>query len=531
MQNSECRIRDAGGPHLAGSFCILHSQFCIHVPKWLVALIAMTVSGAQAAEPAAPAPAEAPAVAVESPAAAAATAPAAAAPPSTGPYGQALPSPVLAYIPQDADLAVFVRMDQLVRSNLWKSFAARQVGYYQKLVEKVALRLDLERDIVAAAFVLEIAWKDGKPLFVSHALVLETKRDVQAGDLLTGLFKARPARTGAVMYPIGSGPGMLALPTPRIAVLASGEGEEGSGEFLTRILETGRNHQRLASEPLPVAALAATGEVTFAARASSGLKEGVLAHYQAVHRGTLRPHMDGGQAMQFGLYYNLVRLVIQAETVAGSLDLSRQGDALRADIRFEAPPMAPFMVAVLQAMADPLQMCLPAVVGGEPLGDPPAEPFYRAAAEGPTVHLVMPRVAVERLADRLLAAARQQAAADASAANLRKINEAVAAYVAAKGSWPQTWSALTKAGFLRDPAVFENPARAEHRVTGDYELVPLTKAAAGRRPDLKVLAYEIGPRDPPPRGLNVLFADGTVQYIEYDVFQQLYRQTLESLGR
>jgi hypothetical protein len=324
---------------------------------------------------------------------------------------------------------------------------------------------------------------------------------------------------------------MLALPTPRVAVLASGEGEEGSGEFLARLLETGRKHQRLASEPLPVAALAAPGEVTFAARASSGLKEGVLAHYQAVHRGTLRPHMDGGQAMQFGLYYNLVRLVIQAETVAGSLDLSRQGDALRADIRFEAPQMAPFMVAVLQAMADPLQMCLPAVVGGEPLGEPPAEPFYRAAAEGPTVHLVMPRVAVERLADRLVAAARQQAAADAGAANLRKINEAVAAYVAAKGSWPQTWSALTKAGFLRDPAVFENPARAEHRVTGDYELVPLTKAAAGRRPDLKVLVYEICPTDPPPRGLNVLFADGTVQYIEYNVFQQLYRQTLESLGR
>ncbi|MBE3099576.1 MAG: hypothetical protein IMZ44_20860 [Planctomycetes bacterium] len=484
--------------------------------KWLVALIAIAAPGAQAAESAAPAPAEVPAVAPARPAEA----------------PQALPSPVLAYIPEDADLAVFVRMDQLVRSNLWKSFAAPQVGYYQKLTEKVALRLDLERDVVAAAFVLEIAWKDGKPLFVSHAVVLETKRDVQAGDLLTGLFKARPAgAAGAVMYPIGSGPSMLALPTPRVAVLASGEGEEGSGEFLTRILETGRKHQRLASEPLPVAALAAPGEVTFAARASSGLKEGVLAHYQAVHRSTLRPHMDGGQAMQFGLYYNLVRLVIQAETVAGSLDLSRQGDALRADIRFAAPQMAPFMVAVLQAMADPLQMCLPAVVGGEPLGEPPAEPFYRAAAEGPTVHLVMPRVAVERLADRLLAAARQQAAAAASAANLRKINEAVAAYVAANGSWPQTWSALTKAGALRDPAVFENPARAEHRVTGDYELVPLTKAAAGRRPDLKVLAYEICPRDPPPRGLNVLFADGTVQYIEYDVFQQLYRQTLESLGR
>jgi prepilin-type processing-associated H-X9-DG protein len=84
---------------------------------------------------------------------------------------------------------------------------------------------------------------------------------------------------------------------------------------------------------------------------------------------------------------------------------------------------------------------------------------------------------------------------------------------------------------VRDTKVFENPGRPDHLVTGDYELVPLTKAAAERRPELKVLAYEILARDVQPRGLNVLFADGSVQYIEYGAFQQLYRQTLESLGR
>jgi prepilin-type processing-associated H-X9-DG protein len=484
-------------------------------PRWLPLLLVAAAAGARAGEPAAPAPP-----------------PEQAAPPPAAETEQPLPSPVLAYVPAGADLAVFVRVDQLVRTGLWKSFTAPQVGYYQKLTAAVPLRLDFERDVAAAALVLEIAWKDGKFLAASKALILETKRDVQAGDLLKGLFKARPlGAAGTIVYPVDSGPNTLALPGPRVVVLAFGEGEAPATDFLARILETGQSHHRLASEPLPVAALAAPGDATFAARISPAMKDAVMSEYAAYRQKALRPHMDGDQAIAFGLYYNQARLAMQAETVTGSLDLSRQGDALRADLRFASREMAPFMVAVLQAMADPLQMCLPSLAGGEPLEEPPAEPFYRAAAEGPVVHVVMPRVAAERLVDRLASAARNDSASAASAANLRRIGEAVAAYVAGKGSWPQNWSALTKAGLVRDTKVFENPGRPDHLVTGDYELVPLTKAAAERRPELKVLAYEILARDVQPRGLNVLFADGSVQYIEYGAFQQLYRQTLESLGR
>jgi prepilin-type processing-associated H-X9-DG protein len=181
-------------------------------------------------------------------------------------------------------------------------------------------------------------------------------------------------------------------------------------------------------------------------------------------------------------------------------------------------------------MADPLQMCLPALVGGRPLEEPPPEPFYRTTADGPMVRLAMSRQAVERLVDRLTASARLEADRATSAENLRTIGRAILIYVADKRAFPQNWSALTKMKLLPDPKIFENPGRTEHLDTGDYELVPMTRDGARRNPDLKVLAYEIWPRDARPPGLNVLMADGHVDYMEYETFEQLYRQTLESLG-
>jgi prepilin-type processing-associated H-X9-DG protein len=443
---------------------------------------------------------------------------------------QALPSPVLAYIPDDADLAVSLRVEQLVRTGIWKSLAAPEVGCYQRLVQEIPLRVDFEKDVAAAAFVVQVAWKDGKPLFASSAVILEMKRDVQASDILKGLFKAKPlGPAGMVIYPIDSGPRALALPTPRVAVLASSDGEKNRDEFLAKVLQSGAGPT--GPKLRPPAAGVAPGEIVFAARASDGFKEGILTQYLELQRRLLRPQMDGDRVIEFGLYYNIVRIALQAEGLAGSLDLSRDADALRVDIRFASPAMAPFMVATLQAMADPLQMCLPALVGGLPLEEPPPEPFYRTTADGPVVHLVMSRQAVERLVDRLTASARIESARAASAENLRAIGRAILIYSADKGAYPQNWSALTKARLLPDPRVFENPALADHLAAGDYELVPMTRESARRNADLKVLAYEIWPRDARPPGLNVLLADGHVEYMEYPKFEQLYRQTLESLGR
>jgi prepilin-type processing-associated H-X9-DG protein len=325
------------------------------------------------------------------------------------------------------------------------------------------------------------------------------------------------------------GDSFLVVPSPRLVILATRNGPK-TRDYLPQMINASRLVAGAPAGPLPVAALDTPGHITFVARISPAIKDAILTEYGLYQKKVLRPNMDGERAIEFGLFYNLVRIALQAECLTGSLDLSRDADALRADVRFASPQMAPFMVATLQAMADPLQMCLPALVGGRPLEEPPPEPFYRTTADGPMVRLAMSRQAVERLVDRLTASARLEADRAASAENLRAIGRAILIYVADKRAFPQNWSALTKMKLLPDPKIFENPGRTEHLDTGDYELVPMTRDSARRNPDLKVLAYEIWPRDARPPGLNVLMADGHVDYMEYETFEQLYRQTLESLG-
>jgi len=431
----------------------------------------------------------------------------------------------LAYVPADSDMAVLVRMDLLARSPLWKKFASPEIGLYQRETSS-GLSFDPQKDAVATALAIRIRFTDDRTDGLEGAWIFESVRDIRAADLarivvLPEAMPGVPSRVFAIGDEI-----VYTTPTPRILIYGTRDG-------LSKCLGAASAAGPAVAQPgtLPLDALEAAGEITFAARVSPALKDAVTAEYAAYQRRVLRPDMGAEQAAQFGVYYNLARLILQTETVTGSLDLSRQGDALRADIRFASPQMAPFMVAVLQAMADPLRMCLPALVGGEPLPEPPEEPFWRAAADGPVVRLVMPRVAVERQADRLLAAMSRRSAFAASAENLRRLHKAVTAFLAARGDYPQTWSAMARAGLLADPKVLENPALAEHRPGGDYDLVPLSKDAAARRPELAVLAFEACPPDARPRALNVLFADGTVQYMEYDAFERLRRQTIESAGR
>ena len=441
----------------------------------------------------------------------------------------AQPSPVLAYVPDDADLALLVRVASLNQTELGRKLASAETGLYGRFQKNLPKGIDFQKNVAAAAYVVETVWEDGRFAAIRAGMAFEMTRDVQAADLLSDLVET-PAVAGLDAQPYRFGEdSVLVVVSPRLVLLATRDGRE-TRDYLPQMLKASRLVAGAPAGPLPVAALAAPGHITLAARISPAVKDAFIAEYAAYQRKVLRPNMDGEQAMEFGIYYNLVRLAVQAEDLMASLDLSRDADALRADIRFAAPQMAPFMVATLQAMADPLQMCLPALVGGQPLQEPPPEPFYRTTVDGPTVHLTMSRDGVERLVDRLTTAVRLEAARAASAENLRAIGRAILIYAADKRAYPQNWSALTKARLLVDEKVFENPGRTQHLDAGDYELVPMTKESARRNPDLKVLAYEIWPRDARPPGLNVLAADGHVEYMEYPKFEQLYRQTLESLG-
>jgi len=449
--------------------------------------------------------------------------------PTSAPPAEAAPlpaaSPVLAYVPDDADLAVFVRADQLTRTNLWKKLAAPEVGFHQWLFRNFPSGIDFQNDVAAAAQVVQIAYSDGRPDGANVAFILEMNRDIRAADLVKVPDEAVAIQDLSFpayhVVPLGLD---LAAPSPRIVVLAS-------PDYLARIVRYPERAKTPPQAPLAVDALSAPGEITFAGRVSPNLKDAIRAEYEKMQRDCLRPDMGGERLMQFGLYYNLVRIGLETESVTGALDLARQADALRADVRLASNAMAPFLTAIAQAMADPLQMGLPALVGGEPLPEPPPEPFYRAAADGQTVHLAMPRVGLERLLDRISEVKRHESARRASARNLMALGQAIRAYGASHGETsPQTWSDLVKADLLRDPAVFENPSVKAHRPGGDYELVPLPKAIPNSKRLRTVNAYEVHPKEAPPRRLNVLFADGHVEYMEYSIFQQHYKETLEGLG-
>ncbi len=436
-----------------------------------------------------------------------------------------LRSPVLDYLPNDADLVALIRFEQLVRTPLWKEFADPDVGLYQKLFQGFPSGIDFEKDVVAAAVSIETTPQEGRPDSAYVAFILEMNRDVQPADLLRG--RLQPQRvTGLKMpvYPVASLGLLMAVPQPRIVVLAS-------QDYIARVVGSAQEPKGLAAGAPPLDLLTVPGDITFAGRMPAGLREAIRTEYGHFQRSVLKPGMTGDQAMQFALYYNFARLAIETEGVSGSLYLTRAADALRADIHFGSKAMAPFVTAILQAMADPLQMMLPALMGGAPLDEPPADPFYRAVADGPVVHLTMSKTAAERFARSLFAATRVESGRTVSAAHLRQLGTAALAYYVQKGALPQTWSQLVEAGLVTDPALFENPALAVHLPTGDYDLVPLKKDSLGSTAWMKMLAYEANPKDaPPPPGVNVLFADGHVEYLAYDKFQQLYRQTLETLG-
>jgi prepilin-type processing-associated H-X9-DG protein len=435
-------------------------------------------------------------------------------------------SVIFNYVTDEADLAVLVRVGQLVRADVWKRFAAPDAGLYRQLVQQLPkpIEIDIQNQVSTAVLEAQLQWKDDQLDDVSVALILEMYRDVRPEDLLKERVESRAsAELGATLYRVADDY-ELAVPQPRIVVI-------GRGPVFLRALQRRQNGQAKPGGQLPLDSLAWPGDVTFAAVVPPAFKKMLGDAYAKMHRSTLKADMSADRFIEFAISYNLFRVALEAESATGSVYLVRPDDALRADLKFASKQMAPFMVAILQAMADPIQIAIPALVGGAPLDEAPAATFYRAVADGPSVRLTMPRAAIERLVDQLVEARRGTAGRAESAENLRKLGVAITIYVTRQGKYPATWADLVRAELVREPALLENPALKDHLPTGDYELVPLTKAAVGQKAYARVLAYEVSPKDASAAGLNVLFADGHVEYVEAASFKALYKETLESLGR
>jgi prepilin-type processing-associated H-X9-DG protein len=435
-------------------------------------------------------------------------------------------SVIFDYVTDEADLAVLVRVGQLVRSDLWKRFAAPDVGLYRQLVQQLPtpVAIDFQSQVAAAVLEAQLQWKEDRLDGVSVGLILETYRDVRPEDLLKERVESRAgAELGATLYRVADDCD-LAVPQPRVVVI-------GRGPVFLRALQRRQSREPKSGEHLPLDSLAWPGDVTFTAAMPPNFKKMLGDEYAKMHRSTLKADIGADQFIEFAISYNLFRLALEAESVTGSVYLLRPDDALRADLRFASKQMAPFMVAILQAMADPIQMAIPALLGGVPLDEAPAGTFYRAVADGSSVRLTMPRAAIDRFVDQLIDARKGIAGRAQSAENLRRLGVAIAVFVTGRGKYPATWADLVRAELIRDPALLENPALKEHLPAGDYELVPLTKAAVGQKAYARVLAYEVMPKDAAPPGLSVLFADGHVEYVDAASFKALYKETLESLGR
>jgi prepilin-type processing-associated H-X9-DG protein len=441
---------------------------------------------------------------------------------------QAAPSRLLAYIPEDADFAMLARVGLLMRTERGRKIVALQKQLIASACEAFPKAIDLEKNVagMACVYAFDVGDKEEGPRS-GAILIFDMTEDIRPADVVPELAVPRSV-SGFIAYPLGDEWALVGA-GPRVVMVASLAGPAES-VGLARVRDHLNRARPKPADGLPLAALEPASEITFAARPSETLKEVFQSQYDAMRRQTLRPGLGAEQLVTFAINYNMVRLVLQTETVTGSVDLGREADALRADVRFAAKPMAPFFVTILQAMADPLQMGLPALAGGEPLEEPPPEPFYRAAADGQTVHVTMSDAAVERFTVRLLGPLRFAADTKQSAANLFAIGKAVQEYVNAKGAYPQNWSDLVKASLVAE-RMLENPARADHPDSGDYDLVPLPGDLPSNQRVTTVNAYEIWPKIGRPRGLNVLFADGHVEYMDYTEFEQVYRLTLRRLGR
>ena len=430
---------------------------------------------------------------------------------------------ILSYLPPGADLAVLVRMDALVRTDLWQRFRRPPDGIYHEIVKEFDLALDFEKDVVAAVFCLRIIYEeDGDPDDAVMGAVFALNRDAQPQTLFKNVGDSRPVEFAGVSIPVYKiAPGILVvLPNSRTVVIAT-------PEYLASMLAA-----PAVAGAVPIrAALSVPGEIAFAGHMPEKLKAAIRTEFEKERRRWLGQHARPERALQFVLLYNLVALALDADTLTGSLNLADSEAALRATFAFGEGRLAPATAAVVQAMADPLAIALPALFGGAPLDKPPETPLYLVRADAKTVRLTMNRENLEQLVARISAGAEGAKERVQSASNLRQIGRAVHMYVVDQGAYPTSLSALVP-NYLPDRKVLKNLARAAHLPEGDYRLVPLTKEVASKQPWAKVLAYEILSRgEAPQQNLNVLFADGHVEYVTVEAFRRLYQGTLKDLGR
>jgi prepilin-type processing-associated H-X9-DG protein len=317
---------------------------------------------------------------------------------------------------------------------------------------------------------------------------------------------------------------VLAFPRPRLALV-------GSTKYLGSALREavsapagtgGGPWARLSEEP---------GEIVFAGRMPGALRQALEQELASWRSRRLKRGMDAERFLEFAQVYSLALMARDADAASGSLDAARQPDALRVAVEFASDRLVRAAAGLAEALAEPLAAALPVLFGAPPRAAPVREPMYRVQAEGKTVRVSMSRQALEDLAAEVTRGSRRQVTGVQSAGHLRQLGMAVQRYVADRKSYPKAWSELFAAGYLREPDVLVNPELKVHFADSDYHLVPLARDP-GEKAFQTVLGYERWEGAAPPGGrLNVLFADGHVENLDFDRFQHLLDLTYRAIGR
>ncbi len=437
--------------------------------------------------------------------------------------GAALPVLPTAYVPADADLAVLVRMDRLVGTDLWRTFADPRSGPYRELVGEMPLKLDPEKDVRTAALALKLTYgEDGDPDALEWVAALSLARTIGPEELLGGRAEPASLDLGGVQAYRLDRDMSLAMPAPRLAVL-------GSNVYLQRAMRgaaappmAGAGKQAWQLDGLP-------GQVTFAGRMPPELRQAVSAEFGRLRRQRLR-HLDGDDFLEFAMVYGFMRACQTAESARGRVDLTRDADALTATVTLDTERAAGSVASWLGAMVDPLAIALPAMLGGRALEGPPDEPIARLRAEGPDVHLTAPRAALEWAVANLVGNLEAERGAARSMGQLAQLGRAAIIFHLDRRRPPKTWSELLEAGLIADADVLRNPAMKEHFADYDYALVPLPSLPVEGGGET-VLAYERWRGEEPAGGqINVLFADGHVERLDFERFRRILAETYRRMG-
>jgi len=432
----------------------------------------------------------------------------------------ALEAGILGFIPDDAMIAIRLRMAKVVTSDLWQKLLKSEELGIRKGLEEKRLNLDVEKDVTDMVLVLAIDLAEGRPSSPRFALAMELNHDASAKDF----FKV-PAEEMKVLgldiaaYKVGPEQ-FVAFPRSRLVIMAT------EPQYLSHMC--GGAARNPVTDALWLKALDQPGEVLLAFRMAEPIRKSLQETRKKARELLRRP----GDPKSIGMFIGMdsaARLGLELQHITASLDLSQGAGVMQATVVTTSENGAAFFGSALE-MLEPSLNEAQAALRQEPDKPPvPLEPLYHATFQGREARLTVSRAGLDQLISMLIPAvvsARTAAQNTASLNNLRQLVTACHTYARSHGlNYPPSLAAAIESRGL-DRELLMNPALKDHSPDGDYMLLPIPSEAVVRNSAGTVLIYERWPEgQSPPAGIGAAFADGHCERVPVDLFMQILRES------